>query len=105
MIMTPEEELLSRIEAAASEMDAHEAERHARYQAEDDATAATRQREEDLHAEGVKARVDMKSALEAAIAKRKLEEVAMSPDNIAALMARIAHLEAVQKAAEEAAAA
>ncbi len=100
--MTKEEGLLARIESAASEMDAHEADRHARYAAEDAETAAVRQREDDLHAEGVKSRDDMKASLVAAIARRKLEEEAMSPDNIAALMARIAHLEAAQKPAEPA---
>lgn len=96
--MTQEEELLARISDAETDMAAHEAARHAHYKAEDEQTAIARQKADDLHAEGVKARDDMKASLVAAIAKRKLEEKAMDPENIAALMARIAHLEAMQKA-------
>lgn len=96
--MAHEDDLLARISAAETDMDAHEAARHARYKAEDEQTAVVRQKEDDLHAEGVKTRDDLKASLTAAIAKRKLEEQTMDPENIAALMARIAHLEAIQKA-------
>lgn len=101
--MALEDDQLARITAAEADMDTHEAARHARYKAEDEQTAAVRQKEDELHSEGIKARDDMKASLEAAIAKRKLEEQTMDPENIAALMARIAHLEATQKAALEAA--
>lgn len=95
--MAQEEDLLARISVAETDMGAHDVARHARYKFEDEQTAAVRRKEDDLHNEGVKTRDDMKASLIAAIAKRKLEEQAMDPENIAALMARIGRLEAMQK--------
>lgn len=102
--MPYEETKLAALEVARQEAEVQDAARHARYEAEDAATAADRKREDELHAGGEKVREDMKAALEAAIKKRDAEEAAMSPAAIEDLMARIALLEGMQKKAEEAAA-
>ena len=98
--MAREEDELARLEAASVDMDTSEVVRHARYAAEDAATAIVRKHEDDLHAQGLKVREDMKASLEAAIARRKAAEAAQSPEMITELLARIAHLEAAQKPAE-----
>ncbi len=61
--MPYEEDQLARLDQAAVEMDHAEQVRHDRYVAEDAATVLARQREDELHAGGVKLREDRKAAL------------------------------------------
>lgn len=100
--MDHEEDELARLDADKAGFDASETSRHARYEAEDAEIAARRAREDDLHAQGAKVRDDMRADLVATIEKRKLQEQAMDPENVASLMARVAHMEAMLKAAEDA---
>jgi hypothetical protein len=99
--MAQEEDKLAALEVARQEDEANEAARKAGYAAEDAATAAARQRADELHAGGEQVREAMKAELEAAIKKRDAEEAAMSPDAVAALLARVAMLEEMQKKAAE----
>lgn len=101
--MPYEEDQLAKIAQATIEMDANETARHTGYVSEDEQTAIRRQKEDDLHAEGVKSRDALKASIEAAIKKRDAQEAAMSPDAIEALLARIAALEASEKAKAESA--
>ena len=95
--MEPEEAALLRLDEGAKEAADHDKARHARYAAEDEATAALRARDEALAKQGADDRARERERLEAALAERTNTPLKQAQERVAALEARVTELEAAKE--------